>query len=137
MEGISTDTIVKFFEEKTDNDLKNNFVGVFPSKYVIKFISFHEMLIEKGRYQFIIMNTDRSDKKGTHWWSFLELHQRKEIFLFDSFGSEGFKEFIIDIDKNVINKILVDLKKLKKKDNKVTLITLKFFMSEYEKKKRS
>ena len=32
------------------------------------------------------MNTDRFDKTGKHWWSFLHLHERKEIFLFDSFG---------------------------------------------------
>ena len=72
MADISNKTIVKFFENKTDDDLTNNFVG--------KFISFHEMMIEKNRYPFIIMNTDRSDKNGTHWWSFLDLHERKEIF---------------------------------------------------------
>ena len=42
--------------------------------------------------QSIIMNTDRSDKKGTHWCSFLDLHPKKEIRLFDSFGFEGFKD---------------------------------------------
>ena len=80
MEGTSKDKIVKFFEEKADDDEKKIFVGVFPSNHIIKFISFHEMMIEKGRYPFIIMNTDRSDKKGTHWWSFLKLYPRKEIF---------------------------------------------------------
>ena len=45
------------------------------------------MMNEKStRYPFIIMNTDRSDKKSTHWWSFLDLHLKKEIFLFNSFG---------------------------------------------------
>ena len=73
------------------------------------------MMIEKNRYPFIIMNTDRSDKKGTHWWSFLDLHPRKEIFLFDSFGFEGFKEFIIDDDRKTLNKILFGIEKLKKK----------------------
>ena len=47
-----------------------------------------------ARYPFIIMNTDRSDKKGTHCWSFLDLHSKKEIFLFDSFGFEAFYLFI-------------------------------------------
>ena len=111
MAGISNNEIVKFFEKNTDADLKKNFVGVFPSNYVIKFISFHEIMLENGRYPFIIMNTDRSDKKGTHWWSFLELHDKKEIFLFDSFGFEGFKEFVIDNDKNVLNKILFGFQK--------------------------
>ena len=55
------------------------------------------------------MNTDRSDKKGTHWWSFLKLYPRKEFFFFNSFGFEGFKDFIIDND--VLNKILVGIEK--------------------------
>ena len=133
MAGISNETIVNFFEKETDDDLKKNFVGVFPSNYVTRFISFHEMMIEKNRYPFIIMNTDRSDKKGSHWWSFLDLHKRKEIILFDSFGFESFKEFVIDNDRNVLNKILFGIEKFQKKDNKITLITLKFSMNEYEK----
>ena len=40
------------------------------------------MIIEsKSNYSFIIMNTDRSDKEGTHWWSFLDLHTKKIFFL--------------------------------------------------------
>ena len=61
------------------------------------------------------MNTDRSNKKGTHWWSFLNLHPRKEIFLFDSFGFEGFIEFIINDDRKALNKILFGIKKKQKK----------------------
>ena len=58
------------------------------------------MLIDSGaQYPFILMNTDRSDKKGTHWWSFLDLHLKKEIFLFDSFGFEDFKELILQDDQ--------------------------------------
>ena len=133
MAGISNETIVNFFEKEIDDDLKKRFVGVFPSNYVTKFIFFHEMMIEKNRYPFIIMNTDRSDKKGTHWRSFLDLHERKEIFLFDSFGFEGFKEFVIDNDRNMLNKILFGIEKFQKKGNKITLIKLKFSMNEYEK----
>ena len=47
MEGISNDDIVNFIEDKTDNSIKSNFVGVFPSNYVVKFISFHRMMTEK------------------------------------------------------------------------------------------
>ena len=79
------------------------------------------------------MNTDRSNKNGTHWWSFLDLHPRKEFFLFESFGFEGFKEFIVEDERKTLNKILFGIEKLFKKDNKVTLITLKFSMREYEK----
>ena len=115
MAGISNETIVNFFAKETDDDLKKKFVGVFLSSYLTRFISFHEMMIKKNRYSFIIMNTDRSDKKGTHWWSFLSLQERKEIFLFNSFGFEGFKDFFIDNDRNILNKILFGIKKFQKK----------------------
>ena len=61
------------------------------------------MAERRSRYPYIIMNTDRSNKSGTHWWSFLDLHPKKETFLFDSFGFEGFKEFIIQDDKKLQN----------------------------------
>ena len=134
MAGISNDAVVNFFENEADSDLKENFVGVFPSNYIIKFISFHQMAREKTKkYPFIIMNTDRSDKSGTHWWSFLDLHEKKEIFLFDSFGFTGFKKFVIDNAINVLNKIMFGIQKLKKKDQKIIIISLKFSMKEYEK----
>ena len=74
------------------------------------------MMNEKSTwYLFIIKNTDRSDRKGTHWWSFLDLHPKKEIFLFDSFGFDGFKEFLLQDDKKTLNKILYGIKKFEKK----------------------
>ena len=81
------------------------------------------------------MNTDRSDKKGTHWWNFLDLHPKKEIFLFNSFSFEGFKEFIIQDDKKIVNEIFYDVGKFNEKDNKITLVTLKFSIAEYKKLK--
>ena len=133
MAGISNEAIIDFFEKETDDDLKDKFVGVFPSNYITRFISFHEMMHLKQKYPFMIMNTDRSDRNGTHWWSFLDLHERKEIFLFDSFGFEGLKKFVIDNDKNVLNKILFGTEKFQKKGQKITLISIKFSMKEYEK----
>ena len=80
---------------------------------------------------FIIMNTDRSDKNGTY--CFLDLHTKREVFLFNSFGFQGFKEFILQDDQKILNKVLHGIEKVNEKDNKVTLITLKFSMQEYEK----
>ena len=132
--GISNEEVIKFFENVEDNDIRENFVGVFPSNHINKFISFHKLVKDADKkYPFIIMNTDRSDKAGTHWWSFLDLHPKKEIFLFDSFGFEGFSKFIIDNDIKTLNKILFGIKKFKREDKKITLITLKFSMKEYEK----
>ena len=135
MAGISNETIEDFFEKVDDDDLKNNFIGVFPSNFINKFIFYHSIIKDRSKvkYPFIIMNTDRSDRAGTHWWSFLDLHPKKEIFLFDSFGFEGLKKFIIDNDKKLLNKVLYNLNNFKKSDRKITLISLKFSMREYEK----
>ena len=74
------------------------------------------MVTEMGaRYPFIIMNTDCSDKKDTHWWSFLYLHAKKRSFLFDSFGFEGFKEFLLQDDRKTLNKTLYGIKRFEKK----------------------
>ena len=73
------------------------------------------MVERRTRYPFIIMNTDRSNKSVMHWWSFLDLHPKKEIFLLDSFGFEGFKGFIIQNDKKLLNKILFGIENFKKK----------------------
>ena len=135
MAGISNEAIEDFFEKINDEDLKSNFIGVFPSNFINKFISYHSIIKNRSKvkYPFIIMNTDRSDRAGTHWWSFLDLHPKKEIFLFDSFGFEGLKKFIIDNDKKLLNKVLFNLNKFEKSDRKITLISIKFSMREYEK----
>ena len=135
MAGISNEAIDDFFEKIDDKDLQNNFIGVFPSNLTNKFISHHSIVKSKSnvKYPFIIMNTDRSDRNGTHWWSFLDLHPKKEIFLFDSFGFTGLKKFIIDNDEKLINKVLFNLKKFGKNDRKITLISLTFSMVQYEK----
>ena len=84
MTGISNATIEKFINEREDDDFKNNFIGVFSSNQIFRFINFHKLINEKNvQHPFMIMNTDRDNKKGTHWWRFLEFHTRRDIFLFD------------------------------------------------------
>ena len=31
-------------------------------------------------FPILVMNTDRIEKKGMHWWSFLNTHQKKTFF---------------------------------------------------------
>ena len=62
---------------------------------------------------FMIMHTDRDNKKST-MYSLVEsskFHTCRNIFLFDSFGFIGFKEFIIYNDRKIIDKLIYGLKK--------------------------
>ena len=85
-------------------------------------------------YPFAVFNTDRSEKPGTHWRSFLNIEPKSELFLFDS---KGFKYFIVDNDYPTINKLLCNLKKFNKKDNEINLVSLKFSPEIYHKLKRN
>ena len=54
---------------------------VFPANQMNRFIDYKTMMSEKkGKYPFIIANTDSSDKGGTHWWSILDIEPRTDLF---------------------------------------------------------
>ena len=79
----------------------------------------------------MIMNTDRSNEVGTHWWSFLEIASKDKIFLFDSYGFIGLKEFIIDNDRKTLDKFFYGLDKINKNDKKINLTYVQFDLEEY------
>ena len=81
----------------------------------------------------MIMNTDRSNKEGEHWWSLLEISSKEQIFLFDSFGFVGLKEFIIDNDKQIIDQFFYGLEKINKKDKIINLTYVHFDKESYKK----
>lgn len=58
------------------------------------------------KYPFLLLNTDRLDKKSTHWWSTFNIQPKNQFFLFDSFGIEGLKQFYNQDDRKIINKII-------------------------------
>ena len=77
MEGLSNFDIEEIF------NIFNFFVRVFPSGKMNQFLDFKKMM--KGKtHPFLIANTDRSDKKGTHWWSILDIDGKKDFLLFNS-----------------------------------------------------
>ena len=61
---------------------------------------------------------------------------QKKLFLFESLGCTGFKEFIIDNDLNIIDKLLYIVNKFNENDEKINLINLKFSEYEYDRIKR-
>ena len=126
MGGISNFQIEDAFKKIGDEDLLENFVGVFPSNYMNKFINHAAMISDKGKYPFIIANTDASNKPGVHWWSILDIEPRNDIFFFDSFGLDGLKHFIIQDDKPIVDKILLGIEQMNRTDKKITLCKIKF-----------
>ena len=111
MRGISNFQIEEAFKKIDDEDLLNNFVGVFPSNYMNKFINHVAMIEDSVKFLFIIANTDASNKLGVHWWSILDIEPRTDIFFFDSYGTEGLKRFIIQDDRQIVDKILIGIEK--------------------------
>ena len=107
MEGISNIPIEKFFENQND-DLKKIFIGIYSSNSIIRFINYFKIIKEKDCcHPFAIFNTDRANKSGTHWWSFLNIYPKTELLLFDSQGFQGLKYFIIDNDESTINIFII------------------------------
>ena len=75
---------------------------------------------------------DRNDEGSTHWWSILNISLKRKLLLFDSFGISGMKHFIVSDDKKIVGKVLKGLELADKKDNKLTLVNLKFLINSYE-----
>ena len=125
--GISNFEIEKVIKTSDNEHLKNNFIGVFPSNHIRKFENVCKVLLKKkAKYVFLIWNAGRSEKPGTHWASINNLHNKKAIFLFDSFGIIGLKNFIIQNDEKIVRKVIHGIKKLTKTENKITVVR-KFF----------
>ena len=56
--GTSNFETEKVFNEINNEDINKNFLGVFPSDKINKFIMFEKMMPGK-KYPFIISNTDK------------------------------------------------------------------------------
>ena len=63
----------------------------------------------------------------------MEISSKQQIFLFDSFGFVGLKEFIIDNDKQIIDQFFYGLEKINKKDKIINLTYVHFDNESYKK----
>ena len=102
---------------------------------ITKYINFYEIIQRKNvKYPFAVFNTDKENEPGVHWWSFLDIDRKRNLFLFDLFGLEGFKHFIVNNDQQIINWLLYNFGKCKIKSNeKLTLCSMKFCVETWEK----
>ena len=128
VKGITDLEINKFFENEENQDIKNNYIGVYSMDSITRYINFYKIVKKRnGKYPFAIFNTDKHNKPGTHWYSFMDIHPPKDL--------EGSKSFIVGSDENTIDELLYNFKKCKVNlvSQKLTLCTMKFSINVWEK----
>ena len=133
--GISNFQIDDFFKDEENEDLKKNYMGTYSIDSITKYLNLYETIKRRnGKYPFAIFNTDKENEPGVNWWSFIDIHPKNNLFLFDSFGIEGFKLFIVNNDQDIINEVLYNFKKCEKKSSqKLQLCTMKFCVETWQK----
>ena len=133
--GISNFQIDDFFKDEENEDLKKNYMGTYSIDSITKYLNLYETIKRRnGKYPFAIFNTDKENEPGVHWWSFIDIHPKNSLFLFDSFGTEGFKLFIVDNDQDIINELLYNYQKFESKSSqKLKLCTMKFCVETWQK----
>ena len=110
-------------------------MGTYSIDSIMKYINFYKIIKRRNaKYLFAIFNTDKENKPGVHWWSFMDIHPKNSLFLFDSFGLEGFKLFIVNNDQHTINQLLYNFNKCQSKTNqKLQLCIMKFCVESWQK----
>ena len=91
---------------------------------------------KEAKYHFLISNTDRVSRAGTHQCEILDIYPKNELFIFDMFGGVlGLKHFLVQHDQEITEKILLGIKKMKKKKKrinyKLTLVKINFSIKSY------
>ena len=132
--GLSNFQIDDFFKDEENEELKN-YMSTYSIDSITKYINFYEIIKRRNaKYPFAIFNTGKKNEPGVHWWSFLDIDPKNSLFLFDSFGLEGFKLFIVNNDQQIINQLLYNFSKCKVKINqKLSLCSMKFCIETWEK----
>ena len=120
---LSNFQIDDFFKDEENADLKKDYMGTYSIDSITKYINFYEIIKQRNaKYPFAIFNTDKENEPDVHWWSFMDIHPKNNLFLFDSFGLEGFKLFIVNNYRQIINQLLYNFKKMRIKDESKTTI---------------
>ena len=110
-------------------------MGTYSIDSITRYINFYEIIKRRdAKYPFVIFNTDKENEPGVDWWSFMDIHPKNNLFLFDSFGVEGFKIFIVNNDQKIINELLYNFKKYESKSSrKLKLCTMKLCVETWQK----
>ena len=110
-------------------------MGTYSVDSIKKYINFYEIIKKrKAKYPFAIFNTDRENEPGIHWWSFVDINLKNNLFLFDPLGIQGLKFFIVDDGQDIINELLYNFRKCESKSNqKLKLCTMTLCVETWQK----
>ena len=110
-------------------------MGTYSVDSIKKYINFYEIIKKrKAKYPFAIFNTDRENEPGIHWWSFVDINLKNNLFLFDPLGIQGLKFFIVDDGQDIINELLYNFRKCESKSNqKLKLCTITLCVETWQK----
>ena len=134
-QGLSNFQIDDFSKDEENDDLKNSYMGTYSVDSIKKYINFYEIIKKrKAKYPFAIFNTDRENEPGIHWWSFVDINLKNNLFLFDPLGIQGLKFFIVDDGQDIINELLYNFRKCESKSNqKLKLCTMTLCVETWQK----
>ena len=110
-------------------------MGTYSIDSITRYINFYEIIKKRdAKYPFAIFYTDKENEPGIDWRNFMDIHPKNNLFLFDSFGVEGFKIFIVNNDQKIINELLYNFKKYESKSNQnLKLCTMKLCAETWQK----
>ena len=66
--GITNLEINKSFENEENQDIKNNYMGVYSIDSITRYINFYEIIKKRNtKYPLGIFTTDKHNKPGMYW----------------------------------------------------------------------
>ena len=108
-------------------------MGVYSSDSIIKYINFFDIIKEeRGKYPLQFSTLTQKINQERIGGAFLIFIQKKDLLLFNSFGFVTFKQFIIDNDSAIIDKMFFNLKI--KTQSIILILYLSPFLSKHTKK---
>ena len=89
-------------------------MGTYSVDSMKEYINFYKIIKKrKSKYPFAIFNTGRENQSGIHWWSFVDINLKNNLFLFDPLIIEGLKFFIVDMTKKLSMNYFIILENVK------------------------
>ena len=57
-------------------------MGTYSIDSITKYINFYEIIKQRNaKYLYAIFNTDKEKEPGVHWWSFINIQPKNNLFL--------------------------------------------------------